>query len=374
MILPRNTACRIMGLLALVFGPGLVMPTAAQVPTAASTVAAPAATPTNETIVVYEIKHAGAIDLRNILNQLLPTVKVVLGPQPAFLQKQVTGERLGEAATGPVAAAADSKYIADEFVRNLILSGPVADVERARKLLGEIDTAAPQVLIEAKVVEMSLDLSTRLGVNWDFAPTGTTAQFTLGTPQRKGPPESVIFGRLNRAPIQFDATLDAAIQHDRAKLLANPRLMVLYNHRAQIFIGDEVTYLIGSQATINGSNLQTANVRIGVELNVVATAHPDSTITLRVHPEVGNLLNLTTLANGVTLPQISRRFADTEVRIKDGETLVIGGLIGQNETRTEIKIPILGDLPLLGYLFKHESKTHNDDDLVIFIKASVVKD
>jgi general secretion pathway protein D len=264
--------------------------------------------------------------------------------------------------------------VADEFVRTLILSGPPGEVSRAEKLLAAIDTAAPQVLIEAKVVDVSHDVSSQIGVAWDFAPTGTTAQFTLGAPAPKGPPESVIFGRLSRSPIQFSATLDAAIQHNKARVLANPKLLVLYNHRAQIFIGDEVTYLLGSQATINGANLQTGKVRVGVELNVVATAHPDGTITLRVHPEVGSLTNVATLGNGVSLPTVSRRFAETEVRVKDGEVLVIGGLIGQNETRTESKVPLLGDLPLLGYLFKHEAKDHSTDELVIFLKATIIKD
>jgi type II secretory pathway component GspD/PulD (secretin) len=324
--------------------------------------------------VVYEIKHATALDLQNILKQLFPKIKVVLGPQPGFLQKELIGQSLGDTSTTPSPPQAESKFIQDEFVRTLILNGLPDEVRSAEKLLTAIDTAAPQVLIEARIIDATGDFSSQIGVAWDFAPTGTTAQFTLGKPPPKGSPESVIFGRLSRNPIQFNATLDAAIQQNRAKVLASPKLLVIYNHRAQIFIGDEVTYLIGSQATINGANLQTGKVRVGVELNVVATAHPDGTITLRVHPEVGSLTDLTTLGNGVSLPTVSRRFADTEVQIKDGETLVIGGLIGQNESRAMRKVPLLGDIPLLGYLFKHEEKTHSTDELVIFLKATIIKE
>ena len=115
-------------------------------------------------------------------------------------------------------------------------------------------------------------------------------------------------------------------------------------------------YLLNTQATINGTTSQTAQVRVGVELNVVARSHSDGTITLRLHPEVGRLVQFTTLSSGIALPQISRRFVDTQVRLKDGETLVIGGLIENDDIYALRKVPFLGDLPFLRALVSPHTK------------------
>ena len=149
---------------------------------------------------------------------------------------------------------------------------------------------------------------------------------------------------------------------------------MLDDHKAQIFIGDEITYLLNTQATINGTTSQTGQVRVGVELNVVARSHPDGTITLRLHPEVGRLVQFTTLSSGIALPQISRRFVDTQVRLKDGETLVIGGLIENDDIYALRKVPFLGDLPFFGHLFRHTQKSRSSSEVVILLKATMAKD
>jgi type II secretory pathway component GspD/PulD (secretin) len=149
--------------------------------------------------------------------------------------------------------------------------------------------------------------------------------------------------------------------------------MVLYNQRARIFIGDEVTFLQGTQVTQNGVALQTGKVNVGVELNVTAIGNPDGTIQLKVNPEVGSLTLLETQTNGISLPRISRRTVQTSVRLKDGETLVIGGLIGENELNTIRKIPFLGDLPILGQLFRRDGREKSRSELVIILKATIQK-
>jgi type IV pilus assembly protein PilQ len=332
---------------------------------------------TTPTFRVYEIRAATALDLKSIVTQLLPGVTVVLGPQPGYLQHNAATPVLGEQATLPVApppAPVSERVIQDEMVRTLVLSGGKSEVDRAIQLLELVDKPAPQVLIEAHVVEIQAGDSTQFGVSWNFAPGGATTTFTEGTPSPRGHLDQVLFGHFSRSPMEFAATLEAAISHNHAKLLAHPQLLALYNHRAEIFVGDEVSYLIGSQTSVNGTTLQTDKVRVGVELSVVATAHPDGTIVLRVHPEVGQLEQVNTLANGVSLPQVSRRFVDTQVRIKDGDTLVIGGLMGDNRSRTEVKLPVLGDLPLIGYLFRHEEKSTSHSEVLIFLRATIAKD
>ncbi|MCW3051926.1 MAG: type secretion system protein [Chthonomonadales bacterium] len=333
----------------------------------------------NAIIKTYLIQHTTPADLKTILISLVPNLQVVLGPQPKYIRDVPAGEALGTEATtdsssSKLPAGGKDASVGDQFVRMLLLKGLPADIEKALAILKEVDVRSPQVLIEVQVMELTEGLTNKLGIGWDFAPNGPTAEFTLGTPKQKGSWDSVAFGRLDRTAINFTATLQASLQNNKAKMLASPRLMVLYNHRAKIFIGDEVTYLEGTNASQNGATFTTNKIKIGVELNVTAAANPDGTINLKINPEVGTLTSLGTLPNGVSLPDIGRRAVVSSVRIKDGETMVIAGLIGQNEAKIVSKIPFLGDLPLLGHLFRQDSKSKTKDELVIFLKATVMKE
>lgn len=327
---------------------------------------------------VYSVRSVTPKDLVEILKQIIPEVTAALGPQPRFIRDTPEGETLGsdkKTPPPPPAGAVPAEVnISDQFIRYIILKGTDANIKRALDLLKEIDTHAPQVLIEAKILDISEGASRAIGITWDFAPSGTSAQFKLDKPKSEGKWNEVVFGRLSRDVINFNAALEAAILNNKARLLASPKIMALYNHRSRIFIGDEVTYLLGTKINQNGTSLEVGQVNVGVELNVVAVANPDGTINLKVNPEIGSLLQLDTLANGISLPRISRRTVQTSVRIKDGETLVIGGLLNENETRTVRKLPILGDLPFVGQLFRRDGRDKSKSELVITIKATIVKD
>lgn len=369
----------------------------------------------DDALVIYEVKHATPDDLKDILSKLIPSVLVLDGPRPKFVNKVFEGEKLGqEIGPGPSSvpggppngSGQPTPEIKDEYVRILILSGPRADVTRAIAALNQIDLPAPLILIEAKIVEINIDKARALGIQWNFAPNGTTASFTLNRPSSSvggigttgttgttgvtstggttatggttstgsTPSRAPFFGRLNGGDITFNATLEAAIQNNYAHLLASPRILTLDNKRAEIFVGQEISYLLAQIASQNGSTTVPGKVRVGVELNVTARYNPDDTISLRVHPEVGRLDQITSAATGVSLPQVSRRSVDTQIRIKNGQTFVIGGLIGEDKTRYIHKIPLLGDIPFLGYLFKREETSHVKTEIIIFIKASLYKD
>ena len=326
--------------------------------------------PAAQTVItrIYPVKFATPKEMAQIVTDLIPGVKVVLGPQPKFVRDTPAGETLGvdAAATAAVLARIQaerqdkSENISDQFVRFLVVRGPEAAVTEALATLALIDLPAPQVLIEAKIVDMSREAASQVGVSWDFSPTGTSA--------------SLQYGRLNRDTVKLNATLEAAIQKNEARLLASPRLMVLYNQRARIFVGDEVTYLLGTVTSVNGPTLQTGRVNVGVELNVVATANADGTINLKINPEIGNLLQLTTLSNGVSLPRIARRTVTSAVRIQDGDTIVLGGLITDTDIKTLRKVRLLGDLPVLGNLFQREGTDTIHSEIVVFLRATIVKD
>ncbi len=328
-------------------------------------------------IKLYPVKYATPKELLELLTKLLPEVQTFLGPQPKYVRDTLQGEDLGASPTTPrpVVATVDTvaKDVSDQFVRFLVLKGAPEKVSEAITLLEQLDLPAPQVLIEVQILDINEGFSSALGVSYELAPGGKTVKGTLDKPKGSGRFDEIVFGRLSRDPITFNAAIDAAIQKNQARLLASPKLMVLYNQRARIFIGDEVTFLQGTQVTQNGVALQTGKVNVGVELNVTAIGNPDGTIQLKVNPEVGSLTLLETQTNGISLPRISRRTVQTSVRLKDGETLMIGGLIGENELNTVRKIPFLGDLPILGQLFRRDGREKSRSELVIILKATIQK-
>ncbi len=116
---------------------------------------------------------------------------------------------------------------------------------------------------------------------------------------------------------------------------------------------------------------------MGVQLSVVGNVSGDGYITLNLHPEVSVVKLDQTVVNGVgalTLPTITRRYTDHVVRVRDGATIIIGGLINDQDITEMSKVPLLGDLPILGNLFRHTHKTKDHSEVVIFITASIVND
>jgi type II secretory pathway component GspD/PulD (secretin) len=342
----------------------------------------------------YIVKHASPTDLRNIVSELVPEVTIMLGPRPGFnlLAPAPLGDSAGRTVGekgvdmalqggggggqqgGNQAQGGSGDASIDERVNTLILTGPRAAVDRAKEALARIDIAPPQVLIEAKVVEVSADADNTLGVLWDFS--STRANFTLGTPS---PPDrgnfgTIVFGRLTRDAIGISAKLDALFKDNKARLLANPKLLVLNAKQAQIFIGDEVRYIESVQSTQNGVSVTTGKVNVGIQLNVVAKTNPEGDITLQIHPEVSLITGFLKTPVGGEIPQVSRRFADSAVRLRSGETLVIGGLISQRDLRLVQKVPLLGDLPILGYLFKQTNTKRSNSEILVFLTATLWKE
>ncbi|MGC8783402.1 MAG: secretin N-terminal domain-containing protein [Armatimonadota bacterium] len=345
----------------------------------------------------YTVKHASPTDLRTIVSELVPEVTIILGPRPGFnllapaplgdSAGRTVGEKgvdlalqsgggsgSGQQAGNQQQGGGNGDPSVDERVNTLILTGPRAAVERAKEALARIDTAPPQVLIEAKVVEVSTDVDNTLGVLWDFS--STKANFTLDTPN---PPDrgnfgTIVFGRLTRDAIGIGAKLDALFKDNKARLLANPKLLVLNAKQAQIFIGDEVRYIESVQSTQNGVSVTTGKVNVGIQLNVVAKTNPEGDITLQIHPEVSLITGFLKTPVGGEIPQVSRRFADSAVRLRSGETLVIGGLISQRDLKLVQKVPLLGDLPILGYLFKQTNTKRSNSEIMVFLTATLWKE
>ncbi len=377
------------------------------------------ATPAEKVVDTYRVKHAKVSDLVNLCKSLFPSVTVMAGPEagfnkqaPAAIQiSKVGGESTLESGGEETKTAGDAAQV-------LVLTGEQTEIDRVKTFLSHVDIGSPQVLIEARVLDVNTNWERTLGLGIDFTNAvlnstfdvangvfrigrvvtdATTRTNTSGNSSGSAVKVEVKDGvpttnstvdtsstsssstTRNRTdtlmPMGIEGRLKALIDNNDARLLAKPSILVLENRPARIFIGDEVKYVISIQQTPQGANVQTETAQVGIQLNVIARINNNGEITLSIHPEVSTIREwITIAATGLALPNISRRFADSTIRMKSGDTVVIGGLISDQDVKRVSKVPLLGDLPVFGYLFKQDAKQRRNSEVVVFLKATVLSD
>lgn len=272
----------------------------------------------------------------------------------------------------------------DEVSNTLVIADFPGTIQRVRELLKHLDVAPQQVLIEAKILDITSKDLQNLGLTLtsDWKPSGnakgifhrdTSFQEQLkSTLTVAGSSSTLSSGQLKLDALTFKglsltATIDALVRDQKAHLLASPSIAVLNNQEARIVIGEKVPFKERTQTT-TGTTETTKFIDVGTTLRVTPSLNADGYITMRIHPEVSSVAAL--LDAG---PRITTREADTTVRIKEGETIVIAGLITQEDNRTKSHVPILGQLPGLEYVFGSRSRDHTQTELAVFITPRMVR-
>jgi type II secretory pathway component GspD/PulD (secretin) len=257
--------------------------------------------------------------------------------------------------------------------RSLILTGMPAEVAAALDLLRAIDMAPPQVLIEARLVEISPEKFKELGLLFDYSqtsfqelrtPRGIQSDPAVGS-------QGVSFGKFIRTPFDINVNLNALAENRDARLLANPRISVVDGEDASIFIGDLLRFRTLTSVTSGGNEQFTVvEVPVGIALLVRPRVHDDGNVTLKVHPVVSTV---TSFIGPERIPQTATREADSTIRMRDGETVVIGGLMREEDISVMSKVPGLGDLPLIGKLFTNKSSTKKKSEVTVFLTARIMR-
>ena len=296
------------------------------------------------------------------------------------------------------------KFTYDTRTNTLIVTDSQSNIPVLEKTVNSLDTITPQVLIEAKIIETDLGVTNKLGIKWDIQgiasgskrpttwPTtihsdnkylrdytyvdssGDETRTSLDFPS----PASTLFtfGTLDASGLQ--ATLDILFSDVNTKIKSAPQITTMDNSPAIIKVTttDPVPQYTYNSDTgtweINGFE----KYEYGVTLEVIPQINKEGFVTLSVKPTVDEKVSDKSFvsASGLetTVPVLNTQTTSTKVMIKDGETLVIAGLIRDKVVDTVNKIPLLGDIPLLGYLFKHKNKTTEKKNLLIFITPKIV--
>jgi type II secretory pathway component GspD/PulD (secretin) len=266
----------------------------------------------------------------------------------------------------------------DRRTSSLIVTDTPAVLKRIQKVLDTLDVKVPQVTIEAKLYEVSVDAANDIGINWkaigqDSEPY-IEAEVNVGAVPSVGSVGQFVLGTIQNG-FKIDAYLKALERNNKASLLSAPKVTVQTNMPATIKTSRQVYYEESSIVTqTSGPPVVTTefkSVELPISLNVICKVDNQDTINMVVHVEVQSLIQ-TNRTSGP--PDITKQNADTYVKAKNNETIVIGGLLTDKVTETENKVPLLGDIPLIGNLFRSTSKTNEKTELIVFLTPSIVEE
>lgn len=266
----------------------------------------------------------------------------------------------------------------DESSNGVLVSDYMSRIEDMRALLISIDQPPQQVLIESKLIDITHTDLDNLGLALSSVALTVPLKsgslpldLASGALSLAGPSTDLSGGEValtvGRGTDTITATLDALIRNQKVKVIANPSVLTLNNVEARIIIGEKFPIREQTQTT-TGTLETTRFVDVGTTLRVTPRINRDKYIQMHIHPEVSSVS--ATLDEG---PRITTREADTTVLVKDGQPIVIGGLLQEDETRINGRIPLLGHLPLLGFLFQNRSKNHTQKELVVVITPTLVE-
>ncbi len=355
---------------------------------------------------VYKIRYGNPEDFARIVNlslkmggnsQDIANTKNKRGslPEDTASQKESKDDRstthveVSIASNGNAQQAVESDRVrVDPATNSLVFYGTQAEADMVKGVLEKLDVPAKQVALEAKVVALSKDASKSLGVTWEWStlpqsPDVNERVYRRGTSNESVDedvtrhyngkdyvPGIIQFGRgPNGYPFEFyyEAKLNALVTDGKAQILARPNVTTVQGREAVINIGSDVP--ISTETVSNQITRTTYHYRkAGIILRCTPQVNEDGEITAHVHTEVSTPYYVDTLKTY----RFQDRSADTTVRLKDGETMVIGGLIGKEESRQMEKVPFLGDIPILGALFRSISHSKQDTEVTIFLTARVV--
>ena len=343
--------------------------------------------------------------------------KAYLQTRVFFLNYTHAGEVKTQLDAVASAEGSNAKYTVDEANNALIVTDSALGLENTARLIRSLDREPKQVVIEAKLVEISLDNSLDYGIQWSgygenknsgtyFGAgdaKGTIGNQKNGTPSNVIPgyvfpgmagtaapltatnggtgvslPSDIIYGALRMGKIAsnyiLDATITAAAKKGKAKVLSDPKVATLNNKEATINITSQTPYTT-SQTTQSVPPLTTTAVvylETGIILKVTPSITNDGRISMKINPKVSQLSTTIPQALGGA-PGVDTRSADTNVIVRDGETIVIGGLIHDAQSEVVYKVPLLGDIPLLGYLFRKKSMSRSRMELIIFVTPRIIE-
>ncbi|MDY6993730.1 MAG: type II secretion system secretin GspD [Pseudomonadota bacterium] len=335
------------------------------------------------TQVIY-LRYAQAKDL----------VKVLKGVSDSLAEQEGSSATEEQAKTQN---ALKTHIQADESTNSLVITATPAVFDNLRAVIRQLDIRRAQVLVEAIIAEVSSDMARELGVQWLFYDTQGTAPVGVSNFDNAGsrivdlaalaadttrltnltPGAFLGLGRFNHAVFNFAVLLRALASDTQSNVLSTPSLLTLDNQEAEIHVGQNVPFVTGQYTNTGQVNDGVTNPfqtiqreDIGLKLKVKPQINEGNAVKLEIEQEVSSISNSATAADVIT----NKRTIKTTVIVEDGNMVVLGGLIDEDLQQTAQKVPVLGDIPLLGALFRSQSTQKIKRNLMVFLHPLIVRD
>jgi general secretion pathway protein D len=316
----------------------------------------------------------------------VPPVAVVPGPAPSVQAVEPVPPPEGEPPAPPAPAAEppangprDDRFagigvVADEANNALVITATAQEYRRVRQILERIDVAPNQVLLEATIAEVRLNDDLRMGVRWFFQSRDTRFQFTDLVSGAVTPVFPTFTTFLNTTNVKF--VLDALSSVTDINIISSPTLMVLDNKKATLQVGNEVPIVTQSAVAVLTPGAPIVNSityrNTGIVLNVTPRVGDRGRILLEVEQEASDVVP--TVTSGIDSPTIQQRRIRTTVAVNDGEGIVLGGLIQDRADNRRDQVPLIGQLPVIGNLFKSKLDQVTRTELLVAITPRIVRD
>ncbi|CBL43990.1 General secretion pathway D protein, outer membrane secretin [gamma proteobacterium HdN1] len=295
---------------------------------------------------------------------------------------------------------------ADDTLNALVVRASPSDMGEIRSLIKQLDVRRAQVLIEAAIVEVTGSAGNSLGVQWGAAnenrvvggtnfsnvgnsisallgaalsssgsdSTGTTSSTTTTMPTLSN---GITLGgghRNSAGKVDFGLILQAVNTASNTNVLSTPSIMTLDNEEAEILVGQNVPFITGNQLSYSGTNpFQTVERKdVGLNLKVIPQVNAGDTISLRVTQEASSIADSSNVKTTDVIT--NKRLINTTILASDGQVIVLGGLMEDTLSDAVQKVPLLGDIPLIGALFRSTSKVQEKRNLLLFLRPTVIRD
>lgn len=348
-----------------------------QQPPAATTVPSPEGTAAGElpSQAIYRCEHINASSLVTTLQGVFDpgVLKVVLGP--TYLSPTLASGLSNSAVTGEQGSTISTLGDSDPALRTqeVILVGDPATVQQALALAKKLDHHRAQVRLKLSISDVSVDALRQLGLQWNFGnyslsenPNATQQTATGSVPVVSG----IKFGSFAHSPVSVSAAITALESDGKAKLLAEPTLALLDGERSFILIGQKQLFPHMVTSYYGAPSYDIQEVRVGIYIQVAAQIGTDDQVVLTIYPQV-SLITDHRVINGGIYPIIETREQQTTIRARNGETIVIGGLIRDDDIRSIERVPLLGRIPLIGELFKYRENVKTRTELIVTLTPEI---
>ncbi len=313
---------------------------------------------------VYSLRNAKAREIETTLRSYFKgendSERATLGPQLSGslmrrLEQEVT-------------------VVGDEKSNKLVISTSPRYMETVLSIVNELDTPPPQVMIQVLLAEVTLDSTEQWGMDISVGPFGGEGYKIGSLAGGSGVATALGVPNLSVSSADFGILVRSLEAQGKLEVLSNPQVTVNNNQKAEINVGDDIGVAGNTERSSLGTLISSVSrIPVGIIMNVTPAISEDGFVRMEITPEISQLTNRTTQINrDQTSPVIAKRRVDTVVTVRDGQSVVIGGLIQTTQEERRSKVPILGDIPVLGLPFRTKLEEAKKTELLVIVTPRVI--